>query len=57
MKPHVGRPKSDNPKSIEVKVRIDKATNDKLLAYCEEHNILRAEAIRLGIEMVIGQKK
>lgn len=57
MSPRTGRPKVDNPKDIDVKVRIDKVTNEQLLKYCKENNISRAEAIRQGIHLIIGQKK
>ncbi len=57
MSPRTGRPKSDNPKEIDVKVRFDKATNNRLLDYCEEHNITRAEAIRRGVDLLLEQKK
>lgn len=45
-----GRPKSDKPKSIDVKVRLDQETADKLDAYCEKEKIPRATAIRIAIE-------
>lgn len=54
MSPRTGRPKSENPKSIEIKVRVDKATNEKLYRYCELHSITRAEAIRKGILLVLA---
>lgn len=57
MSPRTGRPKSDNPRDIDIKVRIDKGTNDTLLQYCIEHNITRAEAIRQGINLILVQKR
>ena len=51
-----GRPKSENPKDIDLKVRIDAATNEKLEAYCAEHGITRAEAIRRGIHLLLASK-
>lgn len=53
----MGRPKIENPKDVDVKVRLDTATNGKLLAYCKEHGITRAEAIRRGVLMLITDKK
>lgn len=53
MSKKMGRPKSDNPKDIDLKVRIDKATNEELLAYCEANDITRAEAVRQGITMLL----
>lgn len=52
-----GRPKSTNPKSIDLKVRIEKETSEKLNAYCLEHNITRAEAIRRGIHLLLAAEK
>lgn len=57
MSPRTGRPKSDNPKDINVKVRFDKNEHEELLKYCEEHNITRTEAIRQGIRLLLEQKK
>lgn len=49
----MGRPKSKNPKTIEVKARIDKNLNDRLVKYCEENKLTRTDVVRRGIEMVI----
>ena len=56
MTPRTGRPKVDNPKTIEVKARIDKETNLKLLAYCNKHGLKKTDIVRMGIEMVINEK-
>ncbi len=55
MSPRTGRPKSDNPKSFDLKVRFDQHTNDKLLMYCEKHGISRTEAVRQGIYLLLEQ--
>lgn len=55
MSPRTGRPKVDNPKCFDVKVRFDKESHDKLVDYCEKHNITRTEAIRKGIELLLKQ--
>lgn len=52
----IGRPKSENPKNIDVKIRIDEETNQKLLSYCKEHKITRVEAIRQGIHLLLSKK-
>lgn len=57
MSPRTGRPKADNPMNVDVKVRIDQTTNEKLEAYCQEHGVTRAEAIRTGIHLLLAQKK
>ncbi|MBD5087385.1 MAG: CopG family transcriptional regulator [Clostridiales bacterium] len=56
MSPRTGRPKSDNPKSNDIKVRLDDITHESLLKYCEEHQISKAEAVRRGIHLVLQQK-
>lgn len=57
MSPKIGRPKSKNPKSIDIKVRIDEATNGKLIKFAEKNNITRTEVIRKGIDLVLNKKK
>lgn len=54
MSPRTGRPKSDNPKCIDIKVRIDLTTNQKLTEYCDINKVTRAEAIRRGIHQLLG---
>lgn len=56
MSPRTGRPKTDNPKSNDIKVRLDDATHIKLLEYCDKHRITKADAVRQGINMVLSQK-
>lgn len=48
-----GRPKAENPKDIDLKVRVDEQTHKELLRYSKEHNISKAEAIRKGIELLL----
>nr|CRY93945.1 hypothetical protein [uncultured prokaryote] len=48
-----GRPKAENPKDNDVKVRLDSKTHQKLLEYCKQHNITKAEAIRQGIHLLL----
>lgn len=57
MSPRTGRPKSDNPLNVDVKVRLDRTTSKKLDDYCKEHNITRTEAIRRGIHLLLEQRK
>lgn len=57
MSPRTGRPKSDRPKSNDIKVRLDDDTHQKLLEYCEAEKITKAEAIRRGIDLVLKNKK
>ncbi len=46
----MGRPKSDNPKSEKVTVRLDKEHSEILKKYCEKEKVEKAEAIRRGIK-------
>lgn len=57
MSPRTGRPKSANPKDIDVKVRFDKELHQKLLKYCKEHGITRTEAIRRGVHLLLAKEK
>ncbi len=57
MSPRTGRPKIANPKNIELKLRLDQDMNDKLQAYCKKHGIVRTEAIRQGIRLILEADK
>ena len=50
---HIGRPKSDNPKSSSLKVRFDEETNQRLDDYAKRHNITRTEVIRRGLKQIL----
>ena len=50
-----GRPKAENPKSVDIKVRLDQRTADKLDDYCEKEKIQRATAIRTAIESLLDR--
>ena len=52
MSPRAGRPKSDNPKDIQLKIRADKNTVADLDYCCEKLNKTRSDVIRKGIQMV-----
>ena len=56
MSPRTGRPKVDNPKKNDVKVRLDDETSKKLDLYCAKNNITRAEAIRKGIHLLLAKQ-
>lgn len=57
LSPRTGRPKSDNPKGIEVKARIDRETNDRLIEYCKKHGKTRTDVVREGIDLILGKKE
>lgn len=57
MSPRTGRPIIGAKKDVEVKVRFDKETNDKLLEYCKKNSITRTEAIRQSVKLLLSEKK
>ena len=57
MAPRTGRPKAEKPLNVDVKVRLDDSTAEKLEEYCKTHGITRANAIRKGIHLLLGQKE
>lgn len=52
MSPRTGRPPSQNPKNIQVKLLADKATIDDLMFCCEKLGMTKSAVIRLGIQKV-----
>lgn len=57
MSPRTGRPIIGGKKDIDVKVRFDKETHEKLLEYCERHKVTRTEAIRRGVKLLVSEEK
>ncbi len=55
MSPRTGRPKTEKPKAIRYSIRLDEETEQKLQKYCEEHAITKGEAIRRGIQLLLGK--
>lgn len=53
----MGRPKVANPKTIEVKTKIDNNQKELLDKYCNKNNIKVAEALRIGINKLIDELK
>lgn len=56
MSPRTGRPIVGAKKDIDVKVRFDKETHNKLLEYCKGNNITRTEAIRQGVNLLLSKQ-
>jgi hypothetical protein len=56
MSSRIGRPKAENPKSKDIKVRVNEEELRKLDEYCKEQSVTRAEAIRVGINLLLTQK-
>lgn len=56
LSPRTGRPVIGEPKSNDIKVRLDNTTHKMLLEYCKEHGITKAEAVRQGIHLLLAKK-
>ena len=52
MSPRTGRPKTENPKDIQLKIRADKQTIEDLDFCCEKLDKTRSDIIRHGIQKV-----
>jgi len=52
MSAKVGRPKSANPKSVDLKVRVTMDTYQKVLDYAFKHKITTAATVRKGIDLL-----
>lgn len=52
MPPRTGRPKVENPKDIQLKIRADQQTMKDLDFCCEKLDKTRSDIIRLGIQRV-----
>ena len=50
MSPRIGRPKSDNSKDTRITIRLDKEDCKILDRYCEQEQVDKAKAIRVGIK-------
>ena len=50
MSPRTGRPKSNNPKSVQLAVRLDKNTLNELDEVAKANSETRVETIRRGIK-------
>ena len=57
MSPKIGRPQVEKPLTIEIKARIDKDTNDKLIKYCKDNNVTRTDVVRKGLQLVLRENK
>lgn len=57
MSPRTGRPKSDNPKSTQLAVRLDEDTVKKLDEVARANSETRVQTIRRGIEKLHSELK
>ena len=53
----IGRPKVEKPKNIRYSVRLDVEIEEKLKKYCKNNGITKCEAIRQGLDLLLGNKK
>jgi predicted transcriptional regulator len=52
-KKKLGRPPIAEPKNVNLKIRLDKATNDRLEKYCKASGETRTEAIRQSLKQFL----
>ena len=57
MSPRTGRPKSENPKSNPIHVRLDNETKEILDEYWQQEEIPKTEGIRRGIHKLKSEIK
>lgn len=57
MSPRTGRPKSDNPKSTQITVRLDNETLEKMDKVAISNSETRVETIRRGINKLYSELK
>lgn len=55
MSPKMGRPPKENPKSINIGIRLTKETAEKLQRCADSLKISRTEVIERGIDLVEAQ--
>lgn len=55
--PRTGRPPTQDPKSNRITVRFNTELFQKLDLYCKINGIERAEAVRIAVEKMLGNKK
>ncbi len=57
MSPRTGRPKSENPLTERVNIRLTVGEAKELDDYCERHETSRAEVAREGIKKILAEEK
>ena len=57
MSPRTGRPKTDNPKGVQVSARMDAETIEKLEYCMKALDLTKAEVLRRGVEEVFQSIK
>ena len=57
MSPKIGRPIIGKKKDIDLKVRVDRETNEKLEQYAKKNSITKAETARIAINRFLNETK
>lgn len=57
MSSKIGRPVIGKAKTNDVKVRLDDDMHSKLLKYCSDNELTKAEAIRKAIDLLLSKIK
>lgn len=57
MNAKMGRPKLDNPNTINLSVKVNAELNTRLEQYCKTNNISKGVVIRQGIEKVLAENE
>lgn len=57
MSPRIGRPKSENPKSEQIKIRATKEDKQLLEKCCKELNKTQYEVVMAGIKHIYANKE
>lgn len=52
MNPKTGRPRSDNPKSVRLEIRVTPEEKLEIMAFSKEHKLSLLELVRIGMETV-----
>ena len=55
-KKKMGRPVIGNPKTVEIKTRIDEDLEEKVRIYCEEKKLTRSDFLRNAINRELNEK-
>lgn len=55
MSPRTGRPVIGEPKTNDVKVRLDDTTHKKLMEYCKMNHTTKAEVIRKALQLFLDK--
>lgn len=54
----MGRPlKTEQPLNVDIKVRIDEATHERLIAYAQKRGLKKVDVIRQGIALVLTEEE